>query len=107
MKPIDNILNFIMIGVIDFVRVPQLPITAFKLSVFNRWTSGLGAFTGLVTRETDENVLNGGFNSASESLRAGGRAYSRGQTGDTHAYLRYLAIGFTLIALAVLLGGRR
>ena len=69
--------------------------------------AGLGAFTGLVTRETDENVLNGGFNSASESLRAGGRAYSKGQTGETHAYLRYLAIGFTLIALAVLLGGRR
>ena len=72
-----------------------------------RLLAGLGAFTGLVTRETDENLLNGGFNSASESLRAGGRAYSKGQTGDTHAYLRYLAIGFTLIALAVLLGGRR
>src|SRR6266516_4488965 len=37
--------NFFLIGVIDFVRVPQLPITAFKLSVFNRWTAGLGAFT--------------------------------------------------------------
>src|SRR3989454_12565629 len=37
--------NFFLIGVIDFVRVPQLPITAFKLSVFNRWTAGVGAFT--------------------------------------------------------------
>ena len=37
--------NFILIGVIDFVRVPQLPITAFKLSVFNRWTAGVGIFT--------------------------------------------------------------
>jgi hypothetical protein len=37
--------NFILIGVIDLVRVPQLPITAFKLSVFNRWTAGVGVFT--------------------------------------------------------------
>src|SRR5262245_38266856 len=37
--------NFFLVGVIDFVRVPQLPVTAFKLSVFNRWTSGLGVFT--------------------------------------------------------------
>jgi hypothetical protein len=37
--------NFILIGVIDFVRVPQLPVTAFKLSVFNRWTAGVGVFT--------------------------------------------------------------
>lgn len=37
--------NFILIGVIDLVRVPQLPVTAFKLSVFNRWTAGVGVFT--------------------------------------------------------------
>lgn len=37
--------NFILIGVIDAVRVPQVPITAFKLSVFNRWTAGVGQFT--------------------------------------------------------------
>lgn len=37
--------NFILIGVIDLVRVPQLPVTAFKLSVFNRWTAGVGMFT--------------------------------------------------------------
>lgn len=36
--------NLILIGVIDFVRVPQLPITAGKLTVFNRWTSGVGQF---------------------------------------------------------------
>ena len=27
--------NFFLIGVIDFVRVPQIPITAAKLSIFN------------------------------------------------------------------------
>src|SRR5437867_12079870 len=37
--------NFFLIGVIDFVRVPQLPVTAFKLTVFNRWTAGVGQFT--------------------------------------------------------------
>jgi hypothetical protein len=37
--------NFFLIGVINFIRVPQLPVVAFKLSVFNRWTAGLGQFT--------------------------------------------------------------
>jgi hypothetical protein len=37
--------NFFLVGVIDLVRVPQLPVTAFKLSVFNRWTAGIGVFT--------------------------------------------------------------
>ncbi len=36
--------NFFLIGVINFVRVPQLPVVAFKLSVFNRWTAGVGQF---------------------------------------------------------------
>jgi hypothetical protein len=36
--------NFFLIGVIDVVRVPQLPITAGKLCVFNRWTAGVGVF---------------------------------------------------------------
>ena len=37
--------NFILIGVIGFIRVPQVPVTALKLCVFNRWTAGVGAFT--------------------------------------------------------------
>jgi hypothetical protein len=37
--------NFLIIGILDIVRVPQLPVTAFKLTVFNRWTAGLGQFT--------------------------------------------------------------
>ena len=37
--------NFFLIGVINFIRVPQLPVVALKLSVFNRWTAGLGQFT--------------------------------------------------------------
>jgi hypothetical protein len=37
--------NFILLGVLNFVRVPQLPVTAFKICVFNRWTAGVGQFT--------------------------------------------------------------
>ena len=36
--------NFFLIGVISFIRVPQLPVVAFKLSVFTRWTAGVGQF---------------------------------------------------------------
>src|SRR5882672_8759172 len=37
--------NFILIGVINFIRVPQVPVVALKLSLFNRWTAGVGQFT--------------------------------------------------------------
>src|SRR5262245_8209385 len=36
--------NFFLIGVINFIRVPQIPVVALKLSLFNRWTAGLGHF---------------------------------------------------------------
>jgi hypothetical protein len=37
--------SFILIGVVNLIRVPHLPVVALKLSVFNRWTAGLGQFT--------------------------------------------------------------
>jgi hypothetical protein len=37
--------NFFLIGVINFLRVPQLPAIAGRLCVFNRWTAGIGQFT--------------------------------------------------------------
>jgi hypothetical protein len=40
--------NFILIGIIGFVNVPQLPVVALKLCVFNRWTAGIGNFTETV-----------------------------------------------------------
>ncbi len=40
--------NPFLIGVINFIRVPQLPVVAFKLSIFNRWTAGVGQFTECV-----------------------------------------------------------
>jgi hypothetical protein len=36
--------NFFLIGVISFVRVPQLPVTALKVCLFNRWAAGYGQF---------------------------------------------------------------
>ncbi len=40
--------NFILIGVLNFIRVPQLPVVAFRLSLFNRWTAGVGQFVETV-----------------------------------------------------------
>jgi hypothetical protein len=37
--------NFILIGIIGYINVPQVPVTAGKLCVFNRWTAGVGQFT--------------------------------------------------------------
>ena len=40
--------NFILVGVINFLRVPQLPAGVLKLLVFNRWTAGYGQFVETV-----------------------------------------------------------
>lgn len=37
--------NFILVGILGFIRVPQLPVTALKMCIFNRWTAGVGQFT--------------------------------------------------------------
>ena len=37
--------NFILVGVIGLIRVPQVPIFAAKLCVFNRWVAEIGQFT--------------------------------------------------------------
>ncbi len=40
--------NFILLGVLNFIRVPKLPVVALRLCVFNRWTAGVGQFTECV-----------------------------------------------------------
>ncbi len=37
--------NFILLGVMNFVRVPHVPVSAQKICIFNRWTAGVGQFT--------------------------------------------------------------
>ena len=36
--------SFMLIGVFHAVRVPELPVTAPRICVFNRWTAGFGQF---------------------------------------------------------------
>jgi NADH-quinone oxidoreductase subunit L len=72
-----------------------------------RALAALGLFTGGTGRDTDEQVLNGGFDATSERLRGTGTAYSRAQTGDAHGYLRTLALGFVVLLILVILGGAR
>lgn len=40
--------NVMLLGIIAYIRVPQLPVMAPKLVVFNRWTAGVGQFTETV-----------------------------------------------------------
>ncbi|MBM3847385.1 MAG: hypothetical protein FJ405_14025 [Verrucomicrobia bacterium] len=40
--------NLILIGIMQFIPVPELPIAAAQLLVFNRWCAGLGQFTDTV-----------------------------------------------------------
>ncbi len=72
-----------------------------------RFLARLGEFTGVVNREADEDVLNGGFDAGTRGLNRSARAYSRAQTGDAHGYLRLVAIGFVMLVLIVMLGGVR
>jgi hypothetical protein len=37
--------NLFLIGVVHYLRIPQLPIVAARICVFNRWTAGIGQFT--------------------------------------------------------------
>ena len=37
--------NFFLVGVVNLIRVPQLPVVAARLCVFNRWAAGIGQFT--------------------------------------------------------------
>ena len=37
--------NFILVGVLGYLRVPQVPFSVFRLCVFTRWTAGVGQFT--------------------------------------------------------------
>jgi hypothetical protein len=37
--------NLMLIGVLQVIRVPSLPVGAPRLFVYNRWTSGVGQFT--------------------------------------------------------------
>ena len=70
-----------------------------------RALGGLGRWIGMTNLDTDEDVINGGFDGTSETLRESGQSYSRRQTGDAHGYLLTLVISFVVLAALLLTGG--
>jgi hypothetical protein len=40
--------NLFIIGVVNLLRVPQIPIVAGRICIFNRWVAGLGQFNETV-----------------------------------------------------------
>jgi hypothetical protein len=36
--------NLFLIGVVNVIRVPQLPVVAGRICIFNRWAAGIGQF---------------------------------------------------------------
>ena len=36
--------NLFLIGVVNIIRVPQIPIVAGRICIYNRWTAGIGQF---------------------------------------------------------------
>jgi NADH-quinone oxidoreductase subunit L len=71
------------------------------------FVAGLGVLAGRANRSADEKGLNGGFNAGGEGLRSVGTAYSSRQTGETHGYLRAIAVAFVLLAILAIFGGGR
>jgi len=40
--------NLFLIGVVNVIRLPQLPLVAGRICLFNRWTAGIGQFVETV-----------------------------------------------------------
>jgi len=40
--------NLFLIGVVNVIRVPQIPVVAARICIFNRWTAGIGQFSETV-----------------------------------------------------------
>ncbi len=72
-----------------------------------RALGGLGRWAGSTNLESDEEIINRGFDHTSEGLRDGGKAYSKVQTGDAHGYLLTIAVSFIVLATLLLVGGAR
>jgi NADH-quinone oxidoreductase subunit L len=72
-----------------------------------RGVVALARVFGLMDQQAEDEVINGGFDATSDTLRGSGQAYSRAQTGDAHGYLLTMAVGFVLLVLVLLIGGAR
>ena len=72
-----------------------------------RGLAAFGQWCGLTSLETDNQVINDGFNGTSETLRETGKTYSRRQTGDAHGYLLTMAVSFVVLVIVLVIGGAR
>jgi hypothetical protein len=61
--------------------------------------------SGVASQQTDDEVVNAGFDAGCDSLRSTGNQYSWRQTGEPQSYIRGLAIGIVVLALILVLGG--
>ncbi|MSU63127.1 MAG: NADH-quinone oxidoreductase subunit L [Pedosphaera sp.] len=59
-----------------------------------------------VNRFLDENVVNGGFDGACDSVRVSSRVASRFQGGQVQAYMKVIAIGLVVLTILALWGWR-
>ncbi len=62
---------------------------------------------GVIDRQTDDSVLNAGFDAGTETVRDPGQTYSRMQSGDAHGYLLTIALSFVVLVVVLLIGGAR
>ena len=82
---------------------------------FDRWVwdgmvrglAALGRWCGMMNLDTDEQIINAGFDATSAGLRSSGRVYARAQTGDAHGYLLTLAVAFVVLLVVLVIGGAR
>jgi NADH-quinone oxidoreductase subunit L len=72
-----------------------------------RAVAALARVFGLMDQQAEEEVINGGFNRGSETLRAGGETYSRAQSGDAHGYLLTIGAAFVVLVIVLVIGGAR
>jgi NADH-quinone oxidoreductase subunit L len=72
-----------------------------------RAIAALARVFGLLDQQAEDNVINAGFDTASEKIRGSGKIYSRAQTGEAHGYLLTIAVGFVFLVLVLVIGGAR
>jgi len=72
-----------------------------------RGLAALGRWCGMMNLDTDEQIINAGFDATSAGLRSSGRVYARAQTGDAHGYLLTLAVAFVVLLVVLVIGGVR
>jgi NADH-quinone oxidoreductase subunit L len=72
-----------------------------------RAIAAVARLLGIMNADSDEGVINAGFDAGSETLRGTGRAYSRAQTGEASGYLLTIAVAFVVLVLVLIVGGAR